>query len=348
MPQKSPTLRDISRKTGFALSTVSLAMRNDPEIPPATRKLIQDAAEEIGYRKNPLVAANMSYVRSRKRVEDFSTIALISGRPISHEVPTLRGYFEGVKARAEELGYKIEEHVTEDYAKRPRRLNQVLRTRNIHGLVVFGQRLQDSDSIGIDWDKFAPATVGYNPLITNLHHSAEHLYQDIWHALEKIAELGYRKIGLVLPRQLSERTKHVTAAGYLSYASLHRPKIQSCPVCFVEGFKHNEEVSSQILSWRAACKPDAIICSGNQATSALVSAGIRIPEEVGLANLDCGDQTRMETNGIIQQWETIGAKAVDIVVGQLNRNERGLFSQPNSILTPGVWKEGLFTLKRVK
>jgi Bacterial regulatory proteins, lacI family len=45
IPQIRPTIRDIARKTGFHFSTVSLALRDHPPIPEATRQVIRDAAK---------------------------------------------------------------------------------------------------------------------------------------------------------------------------------------------------------------------------------------------------------------------------------------------------------------
>jgi LacI family transcriptional regulator len=51
-PEKRPTLRSLAEITGLGISTVSQALRNSPEIAEETRKRVQLAAQQAGYRPN--------------------------------------------------------------------------------------------------------------------------------------------------------------------------------------------------------------------------------------------------------------------------------------------------------
>ena len=51
-PDKRPTLRSLAEITGLGVSTVSQALRGSPEIAEATRKRVQLAAQQAGYRPN--------------------------------------------------------------------------------------------------------------------------------------------------------------------------------------------------------------------------------------------------------------------------------------------------------
>ena len=53
-------MADIARKVGLGRSTVSMALRNHPEIALATRRRVQKAAEELGYLPDPLLSLLMS------------------------------------------------------------------------------------------------------------------------------------------------------------------------------------------------------------------------------------------------------------------------------------------------
>lgn len=44
------TIRDVAAKAGVAMSTVSMALRNDPRVAAPTRDLVQQAATQLGYR----------------------------------------------------------------------------------------------------------------------------------------------------------------------------------------------------------------------------------------------------------------------------------------------------------
>jgi len=46
----SPTIRDLAAASGYSRSTVSAALRNNPQIALKTRNKIQKLAQKMGYR----------------------------------------------------------------------------------------------------------------------------------------------------------------------------------------------------------------------------------------------------------------------------------------------------------
>ena len=59
-PARPITMADIARKVGLGRSTVSMALRNHPEIAAATKDRVLKAASELGYQPNPLISLLMS------------------------------------------------------------------------------------------------------------------------------------------------------------------------------------------------------------------------------------------------------------------------------------------------
>ena len=53
-------MKHVAAAAGVSVMTVSLALRRAPSIPAATRERVVAAAEQLGYRRNPLVAALMA------------------------------------------------------------------------------------------------------------------------------------------------------------------------------------------------------------------------------------------------------------------------------------------------
>jgi hypothetical protein len=74
-------------------------------------------------------------------------------------------------------------------------------------------------------------------------------------------------------------------------------------------------------------------------------AGYDIPGDIGFAHVDLLEGSEPYA-GIDQRPAEIGAAAVDIVVGQLNRNELGLPARPRSVTQDGDWVAGP-TVRRV-
>ena len=67
---KRPTLRSLAEVVGLSISTVSLALRNSPEIAEGTRLRVQLAARHAGYRPN------RAGVRLRTGKTNVITVAL--------------------------------------------------------------------------------------------------------------------------------------------------------------------------------------------------------------------------------------------------------------------------------
>lgn len=63
---ESLTMQDVATAAGVDRTTVSLALRNHPRISLATRKRVQQVADELGYRTHPLVSALMTYRANRE------------------------------------------------------------------------------------------------------------------------------------------------------------------------------------------------------------------------------------------------------------------------------------------
>ena len=176
--RKTPTMDDVAREARCHASTVSLALRGDARIPEETRARVQAAADRLGYRINPLIAA---WVSARR-----------AGRPIARRLPAaylvchpenfhwkadahFRSIFEGARDQAERYGFNLTEFRVSEYARDLSRLNQVLLTRNVQGVIV-GPTLEHHTLEGLDWPRFALVTIGYGLTSPALHRVTEDHY----------------------------------------------------------------------------------------------------------------------------------------------------------------------------
>src|SRR4051812_30070874 len=106
-----PTMQDVARAAGVHQTTVSLALRNDPRLPEATRARLQEIATRVGYAPDPMLSALNSYRASKGRAKTAIVIAFIANfrdrRELAASYPH-RLLFEGARARAEVMGYRLE------------------------------------------------------------------------------------------------------------------------------------------------------------------------------------------------------------------------------------------------
>lgn len=327
-------------RASVSRTTVSLALRNHPRIPPKTRRHIQKIAEELGYRLSPALSELMTRVQARKRMRQTETIALLTLSPDRngwrkefefyeyHEFVS-REYFEGASARANQIGCRLEEI----WAKEPRmtgkRLTQILRTRNIRGVIV-GPTLPAHGHLTLDWSQFAAATLGHSVWKPNLHRAAINHFQNTTLILRHLKRLGYRRIGLALPAKSDGRNHHYYLSAFLSYeykiAVSHR----------VPPFLPAQWEGKAFLRWFEKHRPDAVIGIGRQLLQnyepgKMGKIGFATIQRIGSSDL---------CSGIDVNAKLVGMAAVDMVAGQLTRNETGIPLHPKLVLIEGRWING--------
>jgi len=96
------------------------------------------------------------------------------------------------------------------------------------------------------------------------------------------------------------------------------------------------------LDWVEAEKPDAVIVTFYQAGEWLRGAGIRVPQDIGLAHLGLTPDVE-GWSGIDQDPAEIGAAAVEMLVGNILHNEYGVPGRPRILRLPGSWVQGKTT-----
>ena len=72
------SLADIARKAGVHITTVSLALRDSPRLPVATKTRIKTLADEMGYQPDPMLSALTAYRRNAKIQQTQGTLAWIT------------------------------------------------------------------------------------------------------------------------------------------------------------------------------------------------------------------------------------------------------------------------------
>lgn len=74
------TIKDIARRCGVGISTVSRAINNHPDINTETKQMVMEVIRETGYIPN-------NSARNLKRTDARCTAVLIKGIPIRFSVP---------------------------------------------------------------------------------------------------------------------------------------------------------------------------------------------------------------------------------------------------------------------
>jgi LacI family transcriptional regulator len=327
-------LRTVALKAGVSRSTASLALRGDPRLRPETIQKVRQVAEALGYFANPYVSAFQTYVRSKAATRIRATLAIldvISDRNRPEHV-SVRRIFQGVKQRATEQGFSTERFVLNQSEISARRLDQILHTRRIEGVLIAPSPQSEYRITGLDWSRYACATIGYSLLAPYVHRASNHHVHSLRTVFTKLREKGYRRIGVSLDDVTEHRVDGLFSAALL-YEQSQLPAAQRVPMAKPDG---NPKA---FVRWLKKYRPDAVIADRPRELEWMRDAGYKIPSDCGFAVLDWSDS--FDCAGYDQMHDAVGAAAVDLIVVQLMRNSRGIPEAPRVLLLEGCWRDGL-------
>ncbi len=332
--KRPPTQKDVAEAAGVHQTTVSLALRNHPSVPATTRRRILATARRLGYRKHPLVSALM---RMRMRAggggEIHTALAFLTDFPTENgwrESPTAWEMYCSAQRRARELGYRLDPFWLRDSKIKPRRLAQILHARNVHG-VLLAPTPQPVGSLDFDFGRFASVGLGASteaPCILSVVH--DH-FSGMQETLARCRAAGRRRPALYLGEPVNDHVREKwMAAWMLPTATLPaRDRIPPLAPLRWDGAKMD--------TWLRRHRPDALIGTfGESPLPFLADAGWRVPRELVVASLNLHEPSG-PLAGIDQASAVIGARAVELLIGQIERNEEGLLPERQLLHIAGHW-----------
>ena len=333
------TQLDIARKLGVSKATVSLALRDSPEIGEERRKEIQAMAEKMGYRPNP-AAATLSYQkRLANRPEVHASIAWLNlwPEPETKGVAKVRYFDEyrrGAEACMSKFGYRLEEFSLVDSSAR--RIADILLARGVNAVILSPRHYRfDIDLKVFQWEKFSAIRTGRLPMEPALHLVTADQSSNTMLAFDKILAKGYKRVGFInYQKSLGDRIWRFES-GYTSVQQ-ELPIRDQLPVYRLEASDPSSREG--LRQWMKKYRPDAIITLHPTAREALESIGYRCPDDIALASvntMDCDIDA-----GIDQDAREIGRCAVLQLLTMIHDNERGIPKHLRETLMIGHWVDG--------
>jgi LacI family transcriptional regulator len=323
------------------VSTVSRALNNNPLISESTRKRVRAKAEEMGWKANPLVSIYMAHLRSSREIPYRMNLAYLAPYPQARKIKDLPGYhvehFNGCRAQAAELGYGLEPIWYEEWGGVGTKLSRLLKNRGIPGIILHGLSAVRQSYENFDWSSFAVAAWGAASPDYPLHLSSPHHPYDMRLALSRIREYGYKRIALMLFETQDELSEHGFYASFLYEKTFDGSGVQYHYLRLPDTIspKRRKKLARE---WLEKHQPDLVI--GEQIIWELLGEmEWKIPGRIGYVSV-CWSPGWTQIGGVDQRAEAIGRNTVDLVVGQLVRNERGLPGSPKLLLSEGRWVDG--------
>jgi len=332
-----PTLQDVALHAGVHRTTVSLALRDHPRLPAATRERVKAVAARLGYRINPLVSALMQSRRTGGAVKHV-TLAYVTTyptrygwRPPHHDRPD---FFPGAVERERDFGYKLDHFWLAEPGMTPHRFCDILSARGINGLIV-GRLPPGQRAMELEWARFSCVALGLTLRSPLLHHVTENHFDTAWQGMQRCLERGYRRMGFVFSEandspRVGDRWLGAYLAQQQQVAAADR--IPPCPLVPAD--------EAAFRKWFRSERPDALLAThARPVLGWLTRLGVKVPGDVGLIDL-AGDHPELACAGVYYDPAKVGALAVEMLIGLMHRNETGVPDVQHEALLTGEWRDG--------
>ncbi|MEM9158930.1 MAG: LacI family DNA-binding transcriptional regulator [Verrucomicrobiota bacterium] len=340
--QNDPTLpanismRDLAQIAGVSAMTVSRALRNSPKISEKTRQRIRQLAQEHNYSINPLVAAQMASIHGRRSVTYKATLGLITRTPTEGVWGGAAKVIEGVRKRCKEMGFTCDTFDLADPELTPSRLNRMLETRGIHGLIE-APMVADLADYELDSDRLILVSSNPGTLPQTIHRVCPDHYGNMDMLLRRIQQAGFKRPGFLVTLELDRRLNHLWTSRYLAFQQ-------------TEGFAKiapympnniTEFDRSSFTKWLEANQPDILIVSNHELfrDKFFDQVGIEIPNDIEVLKININGP-EYGFSGIDQRSEQVGAGCVKLLSQLMYQNEYGPPENPVSVVVPGKWIQG--------
>lgn len=334
----SATMSDIARHLGIGRSTVSMALRNHPEISRRTRERVMTAAVELGYRANPLVTALMENLRSSRRPTALMPLALIHEYAATTEwrrIPLLGRLLEGLDEQAARAGYRLQEFRLGADGLSSSRLASVLKARGIAGAVL-APLPRSNASHFTEISELATVAIGWSVSDYKGHRASYDHFRNMLLAWDTLRSRGYRRIGFIHTTEQSRWSGLTYLGGFLSRNDKLPPSERTAPL----PVETADAMTPQLFrAWFERETPDAVIVTNADSFVPIAQQQASGSPALAIVALETG-AAPPGTAGIDEQSAQVGAAAIDLLVKQLNLNQRGLPEVPSVVSLPGQWREG--------
>lgn len=282
---ESYTIKDIAKALGVSTSTVSRALKGSYEIGAETKKLVQEYAEKVNYRPNPIALS----LKDQKSHSIGVVVCEVANDYFSQAI-------NGIESIAYNLGYHVIITQTHESFDRETVNVQHLLSRHVDGLLVsLSAQTTDTSQYKYLHDKGFPI-VFFDRVAAdiNTHKVTANNFKGSFDATELLISSGFKKIAH-LTNSNNLLISHERFDGFKAAMDKHglEFKPEYLKHCQHGGMIH-EEIELAIKQLLALDdRPEAIFIGSDRLTISCVSIlkklGIKIPGDIALAGFTNSD-----------------------------------------------------------
>lgn len=310
---ESYTIKDIAKALGVSTSTVSRALKGSYEIGAETKKLVQEYAEKVNYRPNPIALS----LKDQKSHSIGVVVCEVANDYFSQAI-------NGIESIAYNLGYHVIITQTHESFDRETVNVQHLLSRHVDGLLVsLSAQTTDTSQYKYLHEKGFPI-VFFDRIAAdiNTHRVVADNFKGAFNATELLIKSGFNKIAhLTNSNNLSITVERLN--GFKS--ALDKHGIEFKPG-YLKNCEHGgmiyDEIEFAVTALLAMDdRPEAIFIGSDRLTincmSILKKLGVKVPDDLALAgftNSDVVDLFDPPLTVVRQPAFQIGQKATELLI----------------------------------
>ncbi len=268
---KQPSLRTIAEKTGFAVTTISKALNDAPNISAKTKAYVRQVADEMGYRPD----------RAGVSLRTGQTHKIVLLMQLSDEISDfsrqlILGMGHGLRATTYELVFQPvlpEQDQVEE-------VRSIIRNRSADGIVL-AQTAPDDQRVAL-------AIEHDFPVVTHgrTHLKGDHAFYDFdndafsYAAVKRLSNMGCASVGLFAPEPELTYFTHLSSG-------LNRANAQfDVQASYIDLSEQQGDYAERVRTYCAAAfaagrLPRGLICSSELAALAAMDGVRRAGGEIG-------------------------------------------------------------------
>lgn len=282
------TIKDIAKKCGVGVSTVSRALNNHPDINPETRKKIMDVINETGFIPN-------NSARNLKRTDAKCIAVLVKG--ITN--PFFSGMIRIVEEEMQKEKYALVLRHVEAYEDSVNVALELEKEKRIRGIIFFGGSFYHlEEKLGKLKVPFVFTAIGIGITEQNNNLLFSNVTVDDRTESQKMTEyllsLGHRDIAMITEGSEDPSVAQLRLEGFRKAYQEAGLEINEKLICYVDKNSEHYSMENGYMTTKRLLKSKehftAIFAAADiwaiGACRALHEAGLRVPEDVSVAGYD--------------------------------------------------------------
>lgn len=311
------TIKDIARELGVSPSTVSRALKDNPDISLETREMIHKYAREHNYKPNAL-ALNLRTSRS-------NTIGVIIPQLVHHFFSCV---LSGIEETAAKAGYNIlVAQSNEKYEQEVKIVYSFLGARVCGVITSLAKDTAQYDHYQELLDNNIPI-VFYDRICTGINTERVVVddYAGAFAAVEYMIQTGCKRIFFYSADPHLEITKN-RRNGYLDAMKKYKVPVDNSMIKFCDTREQAIAITPDLLEHPN--RPDGFFAINDETASGILYScklvGLRVPNEVSICGFTDGaiaQSTDPKLTTVEQHGEEVGKSAITLLIDKIEgKNE---------------------------